>query len=58
LINGKWGEIRIKYDDDQNVEDIDETARTNLMFLEIPEPTCDEEKIVEVSFSKLTLKNK
>ena len=48
----------MKYDDDENVEDIDETARINLMFLEIPEPTGDDEKIVEVSFSKLTHKNK
>ena len=57
LINGKWGEIREKFDDLQIVEDIDVAVRKDLMFLEIPTSSVEDEKIIEISFSKLTLKN-
>ena len=45
--------MRAKFSDDQNVEDIDESVKKDLMFLEIPERTNDEERIIEISFSKL-----
>jgi hypothetical protein len=57
LVNAKWGEIRQKFDDDDIVEEIDDNIKNDLMFLQLPESTNDEEKIIEVSFSKLTKKN-
>ena len=47
--------MRAKFSDDQNVEDIDESVKKDLMFLEIPERTNDEERIIEISFSKLKI---
>ena len=44
------------FNDDDLIEDIDNDIVQNLMFLQIPSPSDDEEKIVEISFSKLTLK--
>ena len=60
LINGKWGEIKQKFDDNQNVEDIDDDIKKNWMFLQIPKETDfeDEERIMEVSFSRLKFDGK
>lgn len=57
MINGKWGEIRQKFEDDDTLEDIDDDVKKTLMFIEIPESEEEEEKIVEISFSKLSIKN-